>query len=959
MLLEYGDTLQHLDDQLSEAAEGRGRLLIVCGGLTSGKTELLQEFAGRAVTSGALFLGATASKAHQSLQADVADQLFHSGGLPAETINRVSELFSRAAAATEPDCPDLKSFQGDAVQLVRDTCAELLRLSREQPLVIAVDDVQFADAFSLQLLLYLRRRMESSRILLVLSKWDWAQPTLPLFHAEITRHPHGWLRLVPLSESGIADLITQRTGATPEAGVTSAYYELTGGNPMLVEALIEDQRSAHRPEREPGAAALPPVGNHYLQAVLACLYRWDPQLLDVAHGLAVLGEQGSPALLSKLTGVGVETTEQLLRTLTTEGLLTSDGLLTGHRFRHPEIEKTILNSLPEETRSQLHLQAAELLYQHGSTARKIARHLAEANAMAGRWSTDVLREAAEQALACDEARTATEFLELALRGGPEEPERESVRMALARASWRINPSASALHLSALPTASRPDGKPSRQDAVTLVRHALWQGDTETVTSGLAVLEESGGTAEDHTAACLNFTRRWFYGPADDPAGRPAPSAPGLREHSSNDSYPQTRSTGMLSHLPTYAGGAADSASARRVLETCELNDITLEPVAAAILTLAQGGDADTAITWCETLHAEATRRDAITWQAVLDCVRAEISLRHGDLPAAAELAATAFSRLSAASWGVLIGYPLSILLTANTALDDRRVTAEYLRQVVPETMSATVWGLRYLRARGHARLAMGHVLSAVGDYRECGDRAEKLGLDVPALCPWRSDLAEANLRLGRTVVAKDLLTDQLGRTDGLDTRTRGISLRLLAASSDPGQRREFLEDALDCLQLADARFELSRVLDDMSVLHREAGEFDQARTMARRAAQEARICRSDGQPSPSAPAAPAAAPTLVPVPDHARAEADIPRRPVMPDQPAAERQQEIEPLSEAESRVATLAARGHTNREISGQLFITVSTVEQHLTRIYRKLGVKRRSKLPTGLASWRAKIGA
>ncbi|MQY04627.1 helix-turn-helix transcriptional regulator [Actinomadura macrotermitis] len=47
-------------------------------------------------------------------------------------------------------------------------------------------------------------------------------------------------------------------------------------------------------------------------------------------------------------------------------------------------------------------------------------------------------------------------------------------------------------------------------------------------------------------------------------------------------------------------------------------------------------------------------------------------------------------------------------------------------------------------------------------------------------------------------------------------------------------------------------------------------------------------------------------------------------------------------LSSAERKVAALAAAGHTNREISEKLSITISTVEQHLTRIYRKLKVRR-----------------
>jgi DNA-binding CsgD family transcriptional regulator len=55
-------------------------------------------------------------------------------------------------------------------------------------------------------------------------------------------------------------------------------------------------------------------------------------------------------------------------------------------------------------------------------------------------------------------------------------------------------------------------------------------------------------------------------------------------------------------------------------------------------------------------------------------------------------------------------------------------------------------------------------------------------------------------------------------------------------------------------------------------------------------------------------------------------------------------------LSDAERRVAALAAQGQTNREISRRLFVTVSTVEQHLTRVYRKLGVARRMDLPPWL---------
>ena len=55
-------------------------------------------------------------------------------------------------------------------------------------------------------------------------------------------------------------------------------------------------------------------------------------------------------------------------------------------------------------------------------------------------------------------------------------------------------------------------------------------------------------------------------------------------------------------------------------------------------------------------------------------------------------------------------------------------------------------------------------------------------------------------------------------------------------------------------------------------------------------------------------------------------------------------------LSDSEKRVAVLAACGYTNRDISSRLYITVSTVEQHLTRVYRKLRICGRQQLPVDL---------
>jgi DNA-binding CsgD family transcriptional regulator len=57
-------------------------------------------------------------------------------------------------------------------------------------------------------------------------------------------------------------------------------------------------------------------------------------------------------------------------------------------------------------------------------------------------------------------------------------------------------------------------------------------------------------------------------------------------------------------------------------------------------------------------------------------------------------------------------------------------------------------------------------------------------------------------------------------------------------------------------------------------------------------------------------------------------------------------------LTETERRVAELVAAGHSNKEIASELFVTVRTVETHLTHVYAKLGVHSRTELVSRLSA-------
>ena len=66
------------------------------------------------------------------------------------------------------------------------------------------------------------------------------------------------------------------------------------------------------------------------------------------------------------------------------------------------------------------------------------------------------------------------------------------------------------------------------------------------------------------------------------------------------------------------------------------------------------------------------------------------------------------------------------------------------------------------------------------------------------------------------------------------------------------------------------------------------------------------------------------------------------RRPAPSSSGSAAAEQPPSELTETELRVAELAAQGRSNKEIAAELFMGVSTVEMHLSRVYSKLGVRR-----------------
>jgi len=178
-LVHRADELAVLSTAFAEVRQGRGRVVLVVGGLAGGKTAVLQRHCDDAAAENALVLTATGARAERRLRLGLIDQLFNAAALPAETVARARRLLTVNPAVTD-DVDEESSMLGQSdARTVRALCDLLLELARSGPVVIGVDDVHFADDASLQVLLYLCRRLKRAPVLLILTEWARPLPTRP------------------------------------------------------------------------------------------------------------------------------------------------------------------------------------------------------------------------------------------------------------------------------------------------------------------------------------------------------------------------------------------------------------------------------------------------------------------------------------------------------------------------------------------------------------------------------------------------------------------------------------------------------------------------------------------------------------------------------------------------------------------------------------------------------------
>jgi DNA-binding CsgD family transcriptional regulator len=915
VLAERESELGYLAELLAGDSGGRARAALVGGPPGSGKTALLRAFSEQAIDAGAVVLTAVCSAEEPAVPLGVVGQLFRGA----------QQTRSRADPGQADRLAELRAFPrrfpeaGPPQMSVLDRIGAVLEeLAFVDPVVVEIDDVHYADDASLACLRYLLRRLWRARVLVVLTESEYERQVSPSLSVELLRLPEfRRLKLAPLSPAGVERVLARDLGPERARAARAAYSAVTGGNPLLVRALLDDHTRA-APD-----AAEPVAGQSYAHAVLAVLHSGPEDVRAVARSLAVLGTGSTPETVRQVLGADGETVEKALARLVASGLV--DPRLAGP-FRHEQARAAVLADLSPTARVRWHGSVAALLHESGAPASEIAPHLLAGGHLAGARAAEILRIAAGQALDDDQPERAVACLRRAEGVADGEDERLAVTALLLRAEWRLDPARAAPHADPLLAAVRAGRLPWR-DAAFLVKALLWHGRSAEAAEVLKVVARGSRQNTDAELAVLwDWVATCHPEVLDRAHRRPKPAAMRTRSRLSL----RAQSAALLSTVLTTGGDAETAGHAEQVLRSVEVDHRLLESSEAALLTLVYAHRPDRAAWWCDHLLGQSAAQHSPTWLATLSAIRAQAAVRQGDLPAAKKHGRAALTALKPDSWGVALGAPVAALVFAATGMGRYAEAATLLSRPMPEAALRTRYGLHYLHARGQHHFATGRFRAAAKDFLACGELMARWGVDVPALVPWRSAAAEVLLWLGKPDQARQLADEQLQWAGGPQSRGRGLALRVLAKMAEPGARPALLQRAVTDLRSSGDQLELAHALADLASAHQELGDGEPARAFATQARRLAEECRAE--------------PLRASVVETFGSDGEALRRIDTPIRGA------VASLSPAEFRVAALAAHGYTNRKIAGKLRITASTVEQHLTRVYRKLQVTKRADLPVSL---------
>ena len=943
-LLERDRELERIRRRLRLAREGRGGAIAVEGPAGIGKTAMLE--AAREVAEGEAFrvMRARGAELEREFAFGVVRQLVEPLLAEASDEERASLLEGPpGVAAALLGLPREHDAMGEPAPAAPDPSFAMLHglywlfanLAAARPVVLVVDDAQWADGATLRFLAFLLPRLEElhAAVLLAARPAEVGAGRERELFAALTMDPATEiLRLAPLTTEGVARLIAAGLGTEPEPGFVSACRDATGGTPFLVRTLVTALVEEGVAPVDTSAAGMQGLATAMVGrwAVLQ-LRRLGPDATRLARAVSVL-ERSEPAVAADLAELAPRAAAEAAELLVRAGVLEDRPLA----FAHPILRAGVYAEIAAADRAEEHGRAARLLAARHASADRVAEHLLLTAPAGDGWVVGQLRGAARAATAGGAPESAAVYLRRALAEPPPDEVGAGLLLDLGRAELSAGHPGWEQHLTGAVAAAGDDT--ARTAAGLLLATAL--GLHHRLVEAARVFDDVANRLDrrDTEPGAMLESVAVVLGIYDAATAPSVADRAGALVLLANERSAPRHVLAAAAYVSALANRPADRAA-----------DLGRRAVAAGPRPLPEPGEgpwfpmAMHALVWTEHYEEAQALLDAAVAEARASAnrlvlpgalgLRAWLSFRRGDLVAAEadarallegpELSDPPIRRLSAT--GALVA----------TLLEQGRVDeVERLLEPLAAELARTLQVTALLRhGRGHVRLARRRPRDALADFLAAGELATRMGAVSPTFLPWRSDAALAHLALGERDAARVLSADELelARAFGAP-RAIGVALRAAALVAGGLHGESLLREAIEVLGGPDTRLEHARALADLGALLRGSERQVEAREMLRRAVDTAH--RAGARPLAD------------------RAETELratgarPRRVLLTG---------LEALTASERRIAELAAQGLSNREIAQNLFITARTVEGHLTSVFTKLDVRARSELSAALAAVRS----
>jgi DNA-binding CsgD family transcriptional regulator len=924
-LLERERELRAIDEKLDEAAVGRGGLVLIEGPAGIGKSALVARARRAALDRNVAVASARGSELERADAFGVVRQLLEPRlrGMSASARERL--LGGAAALAAPVVLPETAPVAGDGASsfaALHGLYWLVAGLAAERPQLLAVDDLHWADEASVRFLLFLANRLEDSPVLLLA-----AQRPDPSSPCHALRAAPGVLAVTPGALSITATAAALGDGVEPE--FAAACHAATGGNPLLVRRLGDGLREHGVPFTRAGVAELARSGPDVVSGtVTAAMERLGREPVALARAVAILGDDAPLALAAALAGLPAATASAAADQLVRAGIL-EDGLPL--RFQHALVRDAVLGSLTAGERAAAHRDAARLLAERGAPPRAIALHLRHTEPDGDPGVAATLAAEGRRALASGAPSEARELLARALAEPPAEADRHGLLLALSRASTHLGDAEAIDHIQAAYDAAGDEVE--RAHAALAVMWATGPA-PEQIEQGLRLIEPAieGMAGHDRELGLqLQAARLMMLFLSED-------QVPLWIAESERHATLEGSSAGeclLLLHaaIARFATGrpAAEIAAPVERIPGNAAALAALGPeapwLAFLIGMLFKTDRLDAAAAVSGAVLAEASRTGSAGGFAIASVWLAWIALRRGEGATAEAHARAAVDAAPAGGWQhALCSAGLAEVLAERAQLDEaaRILAAVGVDGLDPADRSSEL----AFSTRSIVRTAQGDAAGALEDQLEARRRRG----DEPAMDPdfagWLR-IARLLHATGDAGAAREEAVGALEYARHFGTPGYiGQALTVTGVLAGGAAGIEVLREAVEQLEGSPARCELARSLVDLGGALRRDGQRVAARDALRRALDIA------------------AAGGLTATAERAREELRATGARVRRDHATG-----VASLTPSELRIAERAAAGASNPEIAQALFVTTKTVEMHLSRVYRKLDIPSRDRLPAALS--------